>query len=65
MDEAFQQRMLDNISDDVLEMGRALEQLTRPKIECLRTVIHCKEYIFWLQDVVKGAWIVFTGIGFS
>ena len=58
MDETFHRRTLDDISDDVLEIGRALEQLTKPMTDCLTTVINCKEYIFWLREELKGIWFV-------
>ena len=54
IEESFDRRTLDTISEGILEMGKGLEQLTREKIECLRTVIKCKEYIFWLREELKG-----------
>lgn len=56
IEESFDRRTLDTISEGILEMGKDLEQLTREKIECLRTVIKCKEYIFWLREELKGKW---------
>lgn len=60
IEESFDRRTLDTISEGILEMGKDLEQLTREKIECLRTVIKCKEYIFWLREELKGKWF-FSG----
>ena len=54
IEESFDRRTLDAISEGILEMGKGLEQLTREKIECLRTVIKCKEYILWLREELKG-----------
>ena len=45
---------LDALSDEVLNVGNELAQMRRPEIECLRTVIGCKEYIFWLRNELKG-----------
>ena len=59
IEESFDRRTLDTISEGILEMGKDLEQLTREKIECLRTVINCKEYIFWLREELKGKWFFF------
>ena len=61
IEESFDRRTLDTISEGILEMGKGLEQLTREKIECLRTVIKCKEYIFWLREELKGKCFFFPG----
>ena len=61
IEESFDRRTLDTISEGILEMGKGLEQLTREKIECLRTVIKCKEYIFWLREELKGKCFFFSG----
>ena len=62
MNEAFHRRTLDDISDDVLQIGRTLEQLTKPMTDCLTTVMNCKEYIFWLREELIGAWFVFISL---
>ena len=54
IEESFDRRTLDTISEGILEIGKDLEQLTREKIDCLRTVLKCKEYIFWLREELKG-----------
>ena len=54
IEESFDRRTLDTISEGILEMGKDLEQLAREKIDCLKTVIKCKEYIFWLREELKG-----------
>ena len=58
IEESFDRRTLDTISEGILEMGKDLEQLTREKIDCLRTVLKCKEYIFWLREELKGKWFI-------
>ena len=60
IEESFDRRTLDTISEGILEMGKDLEQLAREKIDCLKTVIKCKEYIFWLREELKGKWF-FSG----
>ena len=54
MRDTFNRRSLDTVSDDVLKMGRDLANLKQPQIKCLKTVIQCKDYIFWLREEVKG-----------
>ena len=58
IEESFDRRTLDTISEGILEMGKDLEQLGREKIDCLKTVIKCKEYIFWLREELKGKWFI-------
>ena len=58
IEESFDRRTLDTISEGILEMGKDLEQLAREKIDCLKTVIKCKEYIFWLREELKGKWFI-------
>ncbi|XP_022797655.1 E3 ubiquitin-protein ligase rnf213-alpha-like isoform X3 [Stylophora pistillata] len=54
MSEEFLRRQLGSISYETFQIARALESFSRPMIQCLRTVIECKEYIFWLREEVKG-----------
>ena len=54
MDKTFQRRNLGSIDDDLLNMGRALEKVKQSEINCLKRVIDCKEYIFWLREELKG-----------
>lgn len=65
MTDTLHRRSLDTIGDDVLEVASALVQLTRPEIECLRTVIHCREYIFWLREEVKGVGLLLFSVKFA
>ena len=62
MNEDFRRHPLGSIDDEVLEMGKDLERLTRPMIDCLTTVIDCREYIFWLREEVKGVSFVHSFI---
>lgn len=55
MIDTFNRQSLDTVSDDVLKLGRDLANLKQPQIKCLKTVIQCKDYIFWLREEVKGA----------
>lgn len=54
LNDEFLRRPLGAIGDEVFEIGENLERLPQQMIECLRTVINCKEYIFWLRKEVKG-----------
>ena len=55
----FLRRPLVTIGEEVFEIGENLERLPQQMIECLRTVIDCKEYIFWLRKEVKGKYFLF------
>ena len=60
LNEEFLRRPLGTIGDDVFDIGETLERLPQPMIECLMTVINCKEYIFWLRKEVKGDYFIFS-----
>lgn len=59
LNDEFLRRPLGSIGDEVFEIGENLERLPQQMIECLRTVINCKEYIFWLRKEVKGNYFLF------
>lgn len=59
LNDEFLRRPLGTNGDDAFEIGETLERLPQPMIECLRTVINCKEYIFWLRKEVKGDYSYF------
>jgi len=65
LNEDFLRRPLGAIGDDVFEIGKTLERLPQPMIECLRTVSDCKEYILWLRKEVKGDYYLFNYLRLS
>ena len=55
MSDEFRGGPLSSIGHDVLEMKKDLELVTPVMIDCLKTVVASKDYIYWLRKEVQGA----------
>ena len=54
MTDAFKQRPLRSVNNNLMQVGKALSQITQEKVVCLEAVVRCQELVHWLKDAIGG-----------
>ena len=54
MTDAFKQRPLRSMNNNLMQVGKALSQITPEKVDCLEAVVRCQDLVYWLKDAIGG-----------
>ena len=52
--QSFKGKTINSLSNDLLETGKLLEEVTPARQECLRTFTSCHYLVTWLRESIKG-----------
>ena len=54
MTDAFKQRPLRSMNDNLMQVGRALSEITPEKVVCLEAVVKSQDLVDWLKEKIGG-----------
>ena len=54
MTDTFKQRPLKSMNNNLMQVGKALSEITPEKVDCLKAVVRCQDLVHWLKDKIRG-----------